>query len=279
MPYRTLLVQLNDPEHTERLLAPAILLARRCNAHLIGLHVSPGLMYVPPLPSAGGLVSMIETHERHITERIRETFERTTRGEAFVAEWRNLRPKGRDDLAGVVMQHVRAVDLVVAAPAAASLDTTSLLDFPERLAVESGRPVLMIPPGGISGDLGRRVLIAWNGSREATRATFDALPLLAAAEQVTLLGIAELDPDGGLMPRPDAAIAATLARHGAHVTIENVHATETTVGAEIQARVHSLGADLLIMGAYGHSRLHEFVFGGATRHIVRHATVPTLLSH
>jgi nucleotide-binding universal stress UspA family protein len=277
--YRTILVQLNDVEQMERSLTPAVCLARRFGAHLIGLHVSPGLMYVPPLPSTRGIVAMIETHERHVSDQIRQSFERATAGEAFVAEWRHIHPSGRDDVALTVMQHVRAADLVVASQPATRLDATNILDFPERLAVESGRPVLLVPRGGSSGDVGRRILIAWNGSREATRATFDALPLLATAEQVTLLGIVELGPDGEPMPLPDAAIASTLARHGAHVTIESVHAVEATVGAEVLARVESLGADLLIMGAYGHTRLHEFVFGGATRHVARHATVPTLLSH
>ena len=277
--YKTILVQINDAERAGQLMAPAVTLAARYGAHLIGLHVSPGLLYVPPLPAAGGLVGMIKEHERKICDRIKATFEAATRGEAVQAELRFLNPRGREDLAALVMQHVRTADLVVASQVDGALDTTSVLDFPERLAMESGRPVLMVPLAGARAEIATRALIAWNGSKEAARATFDALPLLQGARSVTVLGIAQVRAQGDALPLPDTAIGATLARHGCHVTVKTVSVAEASVGAEILAQVAAENADLLVMGAYGHTRLRELVFGGATRHITRHLTVPTLLAH
>lgn len=279
MAIKTMLVQINDAERAERLMAAAVAIADRFEAHLVGLHVSPGLLYVPPLPSTGGIVSMIKEHEREVCERIQHAFDSLTRGRAFASEMRFLNPRGREDLGALVMQQVRTVDLVVASQIDGSMDTTTVLDFPERLAMESGRPVLMIPLAGAPATIGTKVLVAWNGSKEAARATFDALPLLRRSEKVVVLGIAQVRARGDALPLPDTAIGATLARHGCDVTVKTVSAAEHSVGEEILAQVQAEGADLLVMGAYGHTRLRELVFGGATRHITRHLTVPTLLAH
>jgi nucleotide-binding universal stress UspA family protein len=279
MGYSTILVQINDAERAPRLLATASELATQFSAHLIGLHVSPGLLYVPPLPSAGGIVSMIKEHERKVCDRIQATFDDMTRGRAFAAEMRFLNPRGREDLSALVMQHVRTADIVVASQIDGSVDTTSVLDFPERLAMDSGRPVLMVPLAGPAAAVADVVLVAWNGSKEAARAVFDAMPLLLAAKRVVVLGIAQVRAQGDALPLPDTAIGATLARHGCNVTVKTVSAVENSVGAEILAQVQAEGAGLLVMGAYGHTRLRELVFGGATRHITRHLNVPTLLAH
>jgi nucleotide-binding universal stress UspA family protein len=153
-----------------------------------------------------------------------------------------------------------------------------LLDFPERLALESGRPVLVIPYAGRYPKIGHNVVIAWKAGRESARAVFDALPLLTGAAHVHILEIKE---HGSKKPSlaPDTSIAAALARHGIKPTIRTSVASDISVGDEILSRLADLDADLLVMGAYGHSRMRELVFGGTTRHIAQHMTVPTLFSH
>jgi nucleotide-binding universal stress UspA family protein len=279
MPYKTILVQLNDEQRIAETLQPAITLAARFGAHLIGLHVSPAMIYAPPLPGTGGVIGMIKEHERKVCDKIGTSFDEMTKGRGFVAEMRFLKPKGHDDVARLVVHHGRAVDLIVASQPAPMTDVNSAMDFPERLAMESGRPVLTIPLTGARGEIGRNVLLAWNGKREAARATFDALPLLKAAKSVTILGLEQIRTRGDNLSMPDTAIGASLARHDVNVTVKTGSVLEGSVGEEILARVAGEGADLLVMGAYGHMRLRELVFGGATRHVVRHMTVPTLLSH
>ena len=142
----------------------------------------------------------------------------------------------------------------------------------------AGRPVLMVPNEGLHSGIGSRVVVAWNGRREATRAAFDALPLLQQAKEVKVLWIdpASGDEDGGTFAATD--LCAALARHG--ITCEAVAAaSDGNVGATLLSRAVEQRADLLVMGCYGHSRLTEFVFGGATRHILRHMTIPVLMSH
>jgi nucleotide-binding universal stress UspA family protein len=279
MSYKTILVHLNDERRAEAILAPAIQLAARHNAHLIGMHVYASLPAPPvSLPYGSKVLGAVVASERKATEAIAETFARLTANRPFVAEWRALKVP-HVDLAPIVMDHGRAADLIIAGQTDPDWDLSPLLDFPERLALESGRPVLVVPYAGRFPEIGRNVVIAWKASRESSRAAFDALPILKAAQQVHILEVKQRgDAPGGDLA-PDTTIAASLGRHGIKANIRNSVATDLSVGDEILSRLSDLDADLLVMGAYGHSRMRELVFGGATRHIARHMTVPTLFSH
>jgi len=277
MSYKTILVHLHDSRRAEALLEPAIELATRYNSHLVGLHVYAGL-HAPPVPMgyASALVGSLVAQERTQGEDVAATFARMTANAAFVPEWHLLKIPHVDP-ASVVMEHGRAADLIIAGQTDPDWDLSPLLDFPERLALESGRPVLVIPYAGRYRQIGRNVVIAWKPTREAARAVFDALPLLQAAENVHILEVKGRGAEAGLAP--DTSIAAALARHGIRPIIRTSVAPDISVGDDILSRLSDLDADLLVMGAYGHSRMREMVFGGATRSIARHMTVPTLFAH
>ena len=275
MSYKTILVHLNDTRGAEVLLEPAITLASRYNAHLIGMHVysSVPAVTLPYGAQAGSLV----TAACKRTEEVAVTFARMTGKQPFVAEWRALKVL-HVDLASVVMDHSRAADLIIAGQTNPDSDLSPLRDFPERLALESGRPVLVIPYVGRYPAVGRNVVIAWKTGRESARAVFDALPLLQGADKVHILQIKERGEEEKVLA-PDMSIVAVLTRHGIKPSVRTSVAADLSVGDEILSRLADLDADLLVMGAYGHSRIRELVFGGVTRHIARHMTVATLLSH
>jgi nucleotide-binding universal stress UspA family protein len=277
MSYKTILVHLNDPRRSEAILEPAVELATRFNSHLIGLHVYASTP-APPirLPGSSVLGSLAASEHKHSDE-IAATFSRMTANRSFVPEWRVVKVP-HVDLAPVVMEWGRAADLIVAGQTDPDWDLSPLLDFPERLALESGRPVLVVPYAGRYAKVGQNVVIAWKAGRESARAVFDALPLLLGAKSVHIL---EIKDNASQKPSlaPDTSIAAALARHGVKPAIHTSVATDISVGDEILSRLADLDADLLVMGAYGHSRMRELVFGGATRHIAQHMTVPTLFSH
>jgi len=122
--------------------------------------------------------------------------------------------------------------------------------------------------------------VAWNGTRESARAAFDALPLLAKAKSVKLLWINPSTENGGNgNGMPGSELATALSRHGVKVEAGHSAVRDVGVGDELLSRAADQGTDLLVMGAYGHSRVREYVFGGATRHILQHMTVPVLFSH
>lgn len=281
MPYKTILVHLNDRRRAGHLLKPAIALAARWGAHLIGLHAYPSIPQLSAFGSrlGGEAVGSIVGAARQDSEHIHAVFERMTANQPFVAEWLEIKAMGAD-IAELVMERGRAADLIVASQADPAWDLAPILDFPERLAVESGRPVLVVPNEGHFDRIGRSVMVAWSGTRESARAAFDALPLLADADSVRVLGVAEPAAGGdGRNGLPDTAITAALARHGVKVSALSSAPGNKSVTDEILARLADVDGDLLVMGAYGHSRFREFIFGGVTRHVVRHMPVPTLFSH
>jgi nucleotide-binding universal stress UspA family protein len=280
MTYRTILVHLNDKRRAEALLEPTIALARQHNAHLIGLHVYASMPAAPvAMPYASKALASVSSFDRRESEELAAIFQRMTAKQPFVSEWRSLKVP-HVDLASVVLDHGRAVDLIIAGQTDPDWDLSPLMDFPERLAIESGRPVLVVPYAGRYPEIGRNVVIAWKATRESARAAFDALPFLVHAKTVQILEIKEGrrrdDPEA---LAPDTTIAAALARHGVKPTVLTSVAAGISAGDDILSRVADAGADLLVMGAYGHSRMRELVFGGATREIARHMTLPTLFSH
>jgi nucleotide-binding universal stress UspA family protein len=141
----------------------------------------------------------------------------------------------------------------------------------------AGRPVVILPSVGTFATLGRRILVAWNPSREATRAVTDAIPLLRLADLVHVMAVNPKATEHGTVAGAD--IGLYLARHGVRVEIKTDHGAEIDVGNELLSRAADLDADLIVMGGYGHSRLKEWVLGGATRTILESMTVPVLMSH
>lgn len=278
MSYKTILVHVNDKRRAEALLEPAVALASRFNSHLIGLRVHSTIPAAPiSVPYGSGMIGGLVAAEQQATEEIAAIFKRMTENRPFVAEWRALKVP-HSELAPVVMDHGRAADLIMAGQTDPDWDLSPLLDFPERLALESGRPVMVVPYVGRYPDVGRNIVVAWKSGRESARAMFDALPLLKTANSVKILEVKErADAESALAP--DTSIAASLARYGIKPTIRTTVAGNIGVGDEILSRLADESADLLVMGAYGHSRFREMLFGGVTRHIAKHMTVPTLFSH
>jgi len=176
-----------------------------------------------------------------------------------------------------VTLHARYADLVLIGQTDASDDSKVPTDFPERLVLAAGRPVLILPAVGKFATIGKRILIAWNPSREATRAVTDAIPLLQRADNVHVMAVNPKAGEHGSVPGAD--IGLYLARHGVRVDVKTDHGAEIDVGNELLSRAADLDADLIVMGGYGHSRLKEWVLGGATRTILESMTAPVLMSH
>jgi nucleotide-binding universal stress UspA family protein len=186
-----------------------------------------------------------------------------------------------DRLPHLLARYARHADLTLVGRANAEVGGADDALLAEAAFMDSGRPALVVPPegGGAAWSLPpRRAVVAWDGSREAARATGDALPLLRLADRVTVLVVDGRDASGHPGDRPGAEIAAHLARHGVGAEVLEARSDGAPTGEAILAQARSAGADLLVTGGYGHSRLREMLLGGVTRHVLEHATVPVLLS-
>lgn len=136
-----------------------------------------------------------------------------------------------------------------------------------------------MPHSGPLPSVGQNVLVAWNASNEATRAITDALPLLKRAKTVTVLVVNPGHGFGEHGQVPGGDIAWYLSRHGVKAEVSCDEKVETEIGEWLLSRAADLGSDLIVMGAYGHRRLREWILGGATRTLTREMTVPVLMSH
>jgi len=278
MSYKTILVHLNDERRVAGLIDAANTIGQRFDAHVIALYVMPPIPTYGPTEFGAGYIEAGLKAFRDEAERVRKAFEEASRGRSIVPEWRLIEP-GERTVADCVIEQGRCSDLIILGQRDRDFDFSSVLDVPERIIIESGRPVLMIPNSGRFQKIGERVTVAWNARREASRAVFDALPLLMEAERVRIVWVNPQGEKQASRDLPGAEIAATLARHGIKCETSPATSSDIGVGDVILSGLSDDSADLLVMGAWGHSRMRELVFGGATRHILEHMTVPVLMSH
>jgi nucleotide-binding universal stress UspA family protein len=276
MGLKDLLVHVDNDAACSSRVDVAAALAAKHEAHLTGFHPM-GWPRLPGYVEAELPASVLDEQRRQLEELARQAearFHERARRRGIHGEWR----VDTGDVVGITKLHARYADLTVVGQ---GIDLKGAPDdvafLPEELVLGVGRPVLVVPRYGTFDTVGERILVAWNGSREATRAVHDALPLLKVAKQVTVLSI---DPEGDTGDRmPSADIALHLARHGIPAERTSTLGLDIGVGDLLLSRAFDLGADLIVMGAYGHSRVREIVLGGATRHVLQHMTVPVLMSH
>ncbi len=275
MSYKTL-VALLENEETARVIANAVMdMANMHNAHIIGMHgetVDPLPIYSPfDVPDTTLMASLYEAAAAR-RETLEEIFAKTIGQSGIPNEWRVYRGTSGVISLGMV-ETIRCADLIVTSQPRAG--------FPAEvndLLFESGRPVLFIPWVTRAVKPFGRVLVAWDGSKEAARATFDAMPFLKLAKEVEIYSVDPQDSRTQSGSVAGADLAAALDRHGVKVTLSTAHANDLSVSAVIENRLADLSIDLLVMGAYSHSRLRETIFGGVTRTLLESMTTPTLMS-
>jgi nucleotide-binding universal stress UspA family protein len=278
--YKTIIVHLDASRRCAERVALACRLARDFDAHLTGVYAAT-MRELPGYVRAEGDPQLTEEWRRINRERAVEA----------VARFREQ--TGREGVERVEVhadtsEPVRATalrarygDILVVGQTDPQEDAWTLgvpADFPEQVLQAVARPLLIVPFTGRFPRTGSRVLIGWNASIAATRAVAGALPFLRRAARVTVLTVnPETSGDHGAVPGAD--IALYLARHGVTVEVDEGHTREVEPGAWIISRASDLGADLIVMGGYGHSQLREIVFGGVTRSVMGQMTVPVLMEH
>ncbi len=279
MPLKDILVCVDPTVASSARVDLAVRLAAAHGAHLTALFM-PGLPHIPEYVKVQLPPSVLELQEktaREEAQRAETQLRKAASAAGLDVEWRvSAAANGT-----AAMLNARYFDLAVVgqdADAANDVSTRPVVVMAEDLALGSGRPVLITPRYGKFPKIGERILIAWSGTREATRAVHDALAILVKAKQAIILSV---NPGQAIRERvPGADIALHLARHGVCCETTTTEAdNDIEVGDLLLSRAADFGADMMVMGAYGHSRTRELVLGGVTRHILRHMTVPVLVSH
>jgi nucleotide-binding universal stress UspA family protein len=274
MPLKDILVYVDDSAQASGTVAAACSMALRHDAHLTGLAVNrppdiPGFAAIEIPPSA---VEILSQQRQESLEKTQKVFNDAVNAAGLTGRsgWSEATGRPLESLS----LRSRYADLTVISQNGPE-GRGGGEDLVDDLIMASGRPILVIPYIGAPAEIGRKVLVAWNGSREAARAVSDAMPILESADSIEIFVV---EPHG-MGDIPGADIARHLAHHGLKATARKTAGLDIEVGDVLLNQVADSGADLVVMGAYGHSRMRELVLGGATRHLLEHMTVPVLLSH
>ncbi|SJZ89971.1 Nucleotide-binding universal stress protein, UspA family [Enhydrobacter aerosaccus] len=279
MGYKVILVHCDGGKTAAGRIGVAVELASRFDAHLVGLYVRP--RFEAPIFSDGSLAmdALYRNYEAAVKAdeaAASGLFKAALEGKGRSYEWHTAEGYADEALA----DFAHGADLVVVSQAEPEPSAMGALpDLPERLALATERPVLVVPHIGVTGATGKTVLLCWNGRRESGRAAADALPLLEKADKVLVLTI---DPPKGVgdeEPTSAASAVTWLERHGVKAALQRDTAADADVGDIILSRAADSSADLIVMGVYGHSRVREMMLGGASRTILSSMTVPILIAH
>jgi nucleotide-binding universal stress UspA family protein len=280
MVYKDLLVHLDDSKGCAKRVDAAVRLAGEHGAHLTGVYP---IVEIPLLNSIREQIprdirAAMDVEAKALAEAALKGFREATERSGVAYETRTDHALDAT-LASVVSMHARYADLVVLGQVNPDEPPYVGHHLPEEVVLASGRPMLVVPYIGAPATIGRRVVVAWDASREAARAVSDAMPILERAGSVHVVVISPESTPLGHGEVPGADIGAHLARHNVKIEVERVAAGELSVGDALLSHIADRGADLLVMGAYAHSRVRELVLGGATRTILKGMTLPVVMSH
>ena len=279
MPIKTILAVLNSPETSTAVIETGVAMSRQTGAHLIAVYAEAPeqvFIYAPmEIPDPSAIMALQEAAEQRARD-MQTQFNTITEREGISHEWRKFRGTGGFSSSGVI-DSARSADLVLCAQFTENTPAAQRADI-EVLIFECGRPVVMVPYIQTTPKPVERVLIAWNGSREAARAAFDAMPFLLKAKEVEIFSVDARDDLNQSSDLAGSELGVTLARHGIKVNVNNIESAGKPIGAVIENRVSDYAADMLVMGAYTHSRIRERIFGGATHTLLGSMTTLTLMS-
>ncbi len=274
----TILVCLTTRHHAEMLMKLAVPLARKHNAHLVGLHtlealvVYPGIAMHIPAPA----FESFNKSQAEEAEAIRDIFNTHTKNEDFPSEWRLL--KAQSTLAtDRMVENARTADLVIMSSKDEETERYDQRNARVTVIRDSGRPVIVVPLGYEGPTIGKNILLGWNNTREAARASHDLLTVVDEGAAVSILRVGEAQqavPASSDM----VELANMYARHGLKVSLEQRDGTVKEVAEVVNRTAVEKEADLIAVGAFGHSKAYDFVIGAATYDLLDGAKCPVMFS-
>ena len=278
MHLKTLLVCLTTFDHAETLMKLAVPLARKTNAHLVGLHTIEALLVYPGIAIhiPDTVQNTFNEAQKEEAEKIKAVFTRHTQSEDFPSEFRLVRAE-RTSANHRMVESARAADLVIMAREDPDADRYDQRHAQVQVIRESGRPVIVVPHEYDGPGIGKNIVLGWSDTREAARAAHDLLIVSDDKTDITVLRVG--GPAKDAMRDFDAIdLTETFSRHGLTPTLEHRDAGDDSIAAVLGQVAFEKGADLMVTGALGHSRTYDFVLGATTYDLLRDARLPVLFS-
>ena len=280
MSIKTLLVCLTTEAHAADLMKVAVPLARKHNAHLIGLHTLEALVVYPGVAMhiSSDIYRSFNASQKKQSDAIGQIFEDHTRAETFVSEYRVLKAKSTTATDRMV-ESAHAADLVIMAHEDKNTDRFDQRHAQSEMIRRSGRPVIVVPLGYDGPELGQRLLLGWSDTREAARAAHDMISVADRDATVTVLRINGGTTDEALRDFTAIDVSDTLARHGLSVETQHETSGRETIADVLMNTASAKGADLVVVGAFGHSKVHDLILGATTHKLLRDARLPVMFSN
>ncbi len=273
---KTILACLDTPNQAKDTLHNALPIARKHGSHLIGLHVQDQVVFYPGVsvhvPSE--IYTAFQVRQEENTDAVKAEFDDLTSTASFPCEWRSVKAIS-PDRADRYVDAAHTTDMVIVAQSKTDLDQSAQYHAQEHLIRRSGRPVLHVPAGYSGDGLGKTVVVGWSPTRETARAVHDMLPLLESGAEVIVATVSKGASEGY---EGATELARALDRHGFKADVIHRTMTHTNIAEELDSLAFERGADLIVTGAFGHSRLYDFVIGAVTLDLMRHARLPVLFS-
>lgn len=266
-------------EGDEGVLKAAACLARTCNAHasLLILAIHPASNFAPTVAPLSVILEDLTRGAEGDAALKQKAIEDWVSKSDLHCEIRTLQIENAlQDRQ--VLAHARHADLTIMSKPSPQGDAARRAIW-ESVLFGAGRPVLLMPVSWSGDILGRRILIAWNAKREASRAVADAMPFIVGADKVVVATVDAVPSADGHGERPGHDLALHLARHGAKAEVENLDGLGRAAGVRLLEAARAMDADLIVMGGYGHARAAEWLLGGATFEMIQLADIPILMSH
>ncbi len=280
MSYKTLLVCLNSEAEAKRLIPVACQLANQFDAHLIGLYSIQNLEIYASISMqlSSDALAQLQSNQQATALEIKKLFDHHTHHQSFVSEWRQIETSTAATGERLAEQ-ARCADLVIMSQLDPEHNHPGPAAIMRRVIEHSGRPVLVVPLFGTFDTIGKRTLIGWSGTRESARAVHDAIPLMLESINTQVFWVIGADTEqDDLMEHTGHETARCLNRHGITASVSHRARGDAPVGDELLNEASDSGADLIVTGAYGHSRLYDLVIGATTSHLLKYMTTPVLFS-
>ena len=275
---KSLVVLMDDTSAAKLRARAAAAIASKLGARMTGVFMKSDLMrtygagealaFMPPVD----IDNLLKRHADAVSEaadRARRYLDQAARDVGAIADWRVVDGDLDDDVIG----SARRCDLVIS-PVSVQASLGQNRVSAAQIAMSSGGPVLLLPDAGYEPAIGRRIMVAWKGTRESARALRDAWPLLQVAETITVVRVG-----AGPGKSADPWLDSFFENHGLKMTFVENHLTDASAGDVLRLEMGKSGSDLLVMGVYGTPRLQEIVLGGVSRDLLAKPQFPVFISH
>lgn len=279
MPIKSILVVLTTKESVSQIMPLATDLAERNGAHLTGIHAEASAINYAGVGMSFAVkeFAALREAERQLSEEVKAAFMAATASMSSVAEWRLAETEGtsRSEL---LVEHAHCADLVIMPQAEQFGSSPGSSQLQENLVRDCGRPVLIVPHSGTFSSVGEHALVGLSPTRESSRAAHDAISLLAPGGKATII-TAHRPKDADDLPFETAKeMARTYTRHGITVDVQDRADPKLAPGDVLLNESFERGCDMIVVGAYGHSRVYDMLIGATTTHLMDHMTSPVLFS-